>query len=116
MKKIFTLLFCVVAIGLSASAEDNSLIDRCINVLLTGEQPTRAMATDMDANHDGVISIGDVTALIDQKLAANQGNRAPASEIDVNAMIDEVLKSQTGEPNIHDVNEAIEHNLKLEKK
>lgn len=116
MKKIFTLLFCVVAIGLTASAEDNSLIDRCINVLLTSEQPTRAMAADLDANHDGVISIGDLTALIDQKLAANQGNRAPETQVDVDALINEVLKTPTGEPNIHDVNEAIEHNLKLEKK
>ena len=115
MKKIFTLLFCVVAMGLAAHADDNNLVDQCINVLLGGEQPTRSMIANLDVNHDGIISIGDLTRIIDMQLEA-QGNRAPAREIDVDALIDEVLKTQTGEPNIHDVNEAIEHNLKIEKK
>ena len=116
MKKIFTLLFCVVALGFAAQAEDNGLIDRCINVLLGGEQPTMLMAANLDANHDGVISISDVTTLIDQQLMEQQANRAPATEVDVDALIEEVLKAKAGEPNIHDVNEAIEHNLKVEKK
>lgn len=111
MKKIFTLLFCVVAMGLAANANETSLVDHCINVLLGTEQPTALMAANLDANHDGVINIDDVTTLIDMALAEKQVNRAPAQDIDVDALIDEALKSETGEPNIHDINQAIDHNL-----
>ena len=34
MKKIFTLLFCVVAMGFAANASDFPMVDRCINALL----------------------------------------------------------------------------------
>lgn len=116
MKKFFTLLFCVVALGLSANASDFPIVDKCINVLLGTENPKTIMATDLDANHDGVISISDVTTLIDQQLSSQGSQRAPMQDIDVDALIDEVLKSKTGDPNIHDVNKAIEHNLNNQNK
>lgn len=115
MKRIFTLLFCAVAIGISANASDLPLVDMCINVLLGNEQPTSLMAPNLDANHDGAITIDDVTTLIDQALAAEQVNRAPAQEIDIDALVKEVLETQTGEPTIHDVNQAIDQNLKIKK-
>ena len=68
MKKIFTLLFCVAA--LTAGATDTSMVERCVNVLLGNEVPSTTLAADLDANHDGVISIADVTILIDMMLGA----------------------------------------------
>ena len=112
MKKIFTLLFCVVATGIAANASDLPLVDKCIIVLLGVEQPTTLMATNLDANHDGIINIEDVTTLIDQAISENSVNRAPASEIDVETLINDVLATPHSDPSIKDVNEAIEHNLK----
>ena len=112
MKKFFTLLFCVAAMSVAANASENALVDRCINVLLGNEVPTKLMAANLDANQDGAITIDDVTTLIDMALAAQDVNRAPARDIDVDAIVDQAIKSETGEPNIHDVNQAIDHNLK----
>lgn len=115
MKKIFTLLFCVVAMGFAANASDFPLVDRCINALLGIEQPTTVMATNLDANNDGTLSIADVTTLIDQALEAKAINRAPAQNIDINALVKDALETQTGEPDIDDVQQAIDHNLKKTK-
>lgn len=117
MKKIFTLLFCAVAIGLAANATDTSLVEQCINVLLENNQSTELRASGdiaiFDANHDGVITIADVTTLIDQILMEEQANKAPAQMIDVEAIAKQVRETQTGEPTIKEVNKAIDHNLKL---
>lgn len=68
MKKIFTLLFCVVAMGLAANASEFPMVDKCINVLLGNEQPTAMMAANLDANHDGEITIDDLAIIIDKEL------------------------------------------------
>ena len=115
MKNIFTLLFCVVAMGFAANASDLPLVDKCINVLLGYEQPTAIMAANLDANGDGVINIADVTTLIDMALQANQ-QKAPArndSEIDVQAIIDDILDGEPPTPTISDVTDGVDHNLKL---
>jgi hypothetical protein len=79
MKKIFTLLFCVAAISFAANANNNSdRIQKCIDVLLGADQSTAIMTTNLDANHDGVIDIADVTALIDMKLQNEQMKKAAA--------------------------------------
>ena len=115
MKKILTLLFCVVAMGFAANASDLPLVDKCINVLLGYEQPTAIMAANLDANGDGVINIADVTTLIDMALQANQ-QKAPArndSEIDVQAIINDILDGEPPTPTITDVTDAVDHNIKL---
>jgi hypothetical protein len=114
MKKIFTLLFCVVAIGFASNASELPLVDRCINVLLGNEQTTQLMATELDANHDGIISIADVTTLIDEALQAKELKRARARNIDVEAIAKQVIATESGEPTINDVNQAIHQNLKNE--
>lgn len=111
MKKIFTLLFCVVA--LTAAANTQEKVDQCINALLNQHATNMLMAPNLDADGDGVLTISDVTTLIDQMLEAQaQANRAPAKKIDIDALADEVVRSTTGEPNINDLNEAIDENLK----
>lgn len=116
MKKIFTLLFCVLALGASANADELPLVDKCIDVLLGAEQPTQLMAVNLDANHDGVISIADLTMLIDQNLEGKQvTRRAPKQTTEVDALIDEVLTTKTGQPSIKDVTDAIDQNLKDKK-
>lgn len=115
MKKLFTLLFCVVATGIAANANELPLVDKCINVVLGVEQPTTLMATYLDADHDGVISIHDVTTLIDQANMEDQVNHAPARNMDVEALINEVLTTTDGNPNINDVNKAIDNKLKNQK-
>lgn len=117
MKKIFTLLFCVVAMGFAANASELPLVDKCINVLLGNEQPTAIMATNLDANGDGVINIADVTTLIDMALLGQQ--QAPAQqqpgEIDVQAIINDMLDDEPPTPVITDVTDGIDHNIKLKK-
>jgi len=117
MKKIFTLLFCVVAMGFAANASELPLVDKCINVLLGNEQPTAIMATNLDANGDGVINIADVTTLIDMALLGQQ--QAPAQqqagEIDVQAIINDMLDDEPPTPVITDVTDGIDHNNKLKK-
>ena len=113
MKKIFTLLFCVVA--LSAAANNEAQIQQCINALLTQTPNTQMMApnANLDADGDGVLTIADVTTLIDQMLLGDV-NRAPAKQIDIDALAKQAVRSTTGEPNVNDVNEAIDENLKNE--
>ena len=112
MKKIFTLLFCAIALSFTASADD--LVSECMNTLLSGNG-TRLMATNvnalLDANQDGVISIADVTALIDMKLEQENVNRAPRNT-DVESLIYDIISNDQPKANIDDVNEVIEHNLK----
>lgn len=116
MKKIFTLLFCVTVVSIGASAADyTDLVNKCINVLLGAEQPTTLMATNLDANHDGVIDIADVTTLIDMNLQANQPYQAPAQEIDVDGIINKILVNEEPTPVINDVSDAIDNNLKIKK-
>jgi hypothetical protein len=114
MKKVFTLLFCIVA--LSATASTNELIDQCVNALLNAQSPARIMAANpsLDANSDGLISIADVTTLIDLSLEESQVNRAPAQKTDIDALARKITMSPTHEPNISDLNDAIESNLKEE--
>jgi len=115
MKKIFTLLFCVLATGIAANASEVPLVDKCINVLLGVEQPTTLMAVNLDADHDGTITIADVTTLIDQALMEKDANQAPVRKIDVEGLVKQVLATPNSDPTIDDVNTAIEHNLKNDK-
>ena len=114
MKKIFTLLFCVVAMGFAANASELPMVDKCINVLLGIEQPTAIMAANLDANGDGVINIADVTTLIDKALLAQQ--QAPAQpqagEIDVKAIINDMLDGVPPTPTIDDVTDTVDKKLK----
>jgi hypothetical protein len=114
MKKIFTLLFCVASVAFAASAEGGK-VQQCIDVILGKTTPTKLMATNLDANNDGVIDVGDVTMLIKQDLEKKAVKvKAPAQRIDVERLIKESLESPNHEPNISDVNQAIDHNLKLQ--
>lgn len=113
MKKIFTLLFCMVAISFAASA--NNYVDRveqCINVLLGKTTPTTLMTTNLDANHDGMLSIDDVTAIIDEGLQEQQINRAPAKENEINGMINDMLDGVPPTPTIDDVTDTVDKKLK----
>ena len=112
MKKFFSLLLCVTAISFASNASEYPMIDQCINMLLGNVQTTQLMATQLDVNHDGVLTIADVSALIDQELQAQQVNRAQARDIDVDAIAKEVIATESGEPTINDVNRAIHQNLK----
>ena len=112
MKKIFTLLLCVVA--LSAAAEIDQRTEQCINALLGNLPSEMLMSANLDADHDGVLTIADVTTLIDLSLE-QQVNRAPSQEIDIDAMAREIVLSPTHEPNVSDLNEAIDKKLKEEK-
>ena len=115
MKKIFTLLFCVVALALSASA--NNRVDQCIDVLLGKVVPTQAMAADLDANHDGVITIQDVSVIIDEALEEIRLNKAQAQKpANVNAIINDILDNEPPTPDISEVSEAIDQNLKYQQK
>ena len=78
MKKIFTLLFCVGAMALASNA--NTLHERCIEYLLHNNATTTLNATqqnDLDANHDGVINMDDLTTIINMELAEAQMTLAP---------------------------------------
>ena len=113
MKKIFTLLFCMVACSFAASA--NNYVDRveqCINVLLAKTTPTTLMMTNLDANHDGMLSIDDVTAIIDEGLQEQQINRAPAKENEIDGMINDMLDGVPPTPTIDDVTDTVDKKLK----
>ena len=113
MKKIFTLLFCMVTISFAASA--NNYVDRveqCINVLLGKTTPTTLMTTNLDANHDGMLSIDDVTAIIDEGLQEQQINRAPAKENEIDGMINDMLDGVPPTPTIDDVTDTVDKKLK----
>lgn len=117
MKKIFTLLFCVVAMALTASAgTDDGIIEQCINVVLGKDAPAKLTSPNLDVNNDGKIDVADVSRLIDMKLGKTAPVRTliPAQKIDVDKLIHESLQTTTGEPNISDVNRAIDHNLSIE--
>ena len=78
MKKVFTLLFCVAATAFVASANNDALIDRCINYVLGNEtNVTMIQAQNLDANHDGEINITDVTTLINMKLQEENIQKSP---------------------------------------
>ena len=113
MKKIFTLLFCVAAMAFAASAQGDDNVDKCINIVLGNEQPTTTIkAVNYDVNQDGVIDIEDVTLMIRVNSEAGVQSAPAQEEIDIDGLVKEVLQSKTGEPNISDVNKAIDQNLK----
>ena len=66
------------------------------------------MASSLDANHDGVLNIADVTTLIDIVLQANQQNLAPEQQAEVNTLIDKIVKNEPPVPTIEDVTRAID--------
>ena len=109
MKKIFTLLLCVVA--LTAAAEIDQRTEQCINALLGNTAPTKVVLADLDADQDGVLTIADVTTLIDLSLE-QQVNRAPSQEIDINGLAKEILESPNHDPDITDMSKAVDENLK----
>lgn len=115
MKKIFTLLLFVAAMALTANA-DNAKVQNCIDVALGKEAPAKFMGTNMDVNNDGVVDVADVALLIKMDLNEKKDAmfKAPAQRIDVDKLIRESLETRTGEPNISDVNKAIDHNLRIE--
>ena len=103
----------MVAISFAASA--NNYVDRveqCINVLLGKTTPTTLMTTNLDANHDGMLSIDDVTAIIDEGLQEQQINRAPAKENEINGMINDMLDGVPPTPTIDDVTDTVDKKLK----
>jgi len=111
MKKIFTLLFCVTAMSLAANASNLDMVHRCINVLLGNEQQTTITAPNLDANHDGVINIADVTTLIDMSLMNEGPAMAPAQSGDVNSLINDILDNEPPKPEIKDVTNAIDKKI-----
>ena len=119
MKKIFTLLFCLVGMTLAANATDITPIENCINYLLVNHNNSHMlmannMNANMDANHDGVINIHDVTTMINEMLRAQQAdgaNRAPADNVDINKLMKKVIESDE-EPNINDVTDTINEQLR----
>lgn len=118
MKKIFTLLFCLIGMTLAANATDRATVDQCIQALLNGGNGNTTMLTapNLDANQDGVLNIHDVTFMIQEMLQAEEAemtNRAPAKDkVDVDALIKQVLETKEETPNIHDVTNAVEENNK----
>lgn len=121
MKKIFTLLFCLTAMSLACNAYDLTTVNQCFDVMLTHNADNQMLASpNLDANHDGVINIHDVTCMIDEMLRAQQveraSNRASASNDNVNIekLMKEVLESETETPNIDDVTDAVNKKLRNE--
>ena len=113
MKKIFTLLFCVMAMSFAANATDNlEPVYHCINVLLNQNQTTNVMTTNLDANHDGAISIADVTTLIDMALLANKpAAQAPANEPNDEDRINDMLNDVPPVPTVSDLTDTIDKKL-----
>ena len=116
MKKIFTLLFCIAGMAFAAGAQDLTPVRQCIDALLAQDSATKfTKAPEMDPNQDGVLTIADVTYLINQMLKESTVQKAPAKDgTDIEGLIQEVLKSD-GNPNIHDVTDAIDKELKKKK-
>ncbi len=109
MKKFFTLLFCVTVMGFGANAAETSdIVYKCIDKLLGGQQSTTIMATNLDANNDGVLNIADVTTLVDLVLQVNQPNFAPEQKMEVNTMLGKIVNNQPPVPTIEDVTKAID--------
>lgn len=112
MKKIFTLLFCVMAMGFAANAADDAnMVYRCMDALLNQEQPTTIMAANLDANNDGEFNIADVTTLIDMRLQASQVRMAPAQKGEVQTIIDDMLNNEPPTPSINKVTEAVDKTI-----
>jgi hypothetical protein len=107
MKRFLMLLPCVAAMCVAANANESTLVDQCINVLLGNEQPTTLMATNLDANHDGAITIDDVTTLIDMALAERNVNRAPAQLKKVSTSVEKGRIRDLQRPIVIDKPEAI---------
>lgn len=115
MKKIFTLLFCMVAFSFAASANNYAeRVEQCIHALLNRTATTTLMTTNLDANHDGILNINDVTAIIDEGLQEQQINRAPAKENEVEGMLNNMLDGVPPTPTINEVTDAIDKKLKQE--
>lgn len=118
MKKIFTLLVCLAGMAISANAADLTTVYQCIHAVLSHNGNTMMKANpDLDANHDGVLNIADVTRLISQALQAElaeQANRAPARDEDIEELIHQVLVTKDAPPTIHDVTNAINQKLQNE--
>ena len=113
MKKIFTLLFCVVAVSFAASADNYAnRAEQCINALLGKISPTTLMINNLDANHDGALSIDDVTTIIDEDLQAQQTRRTPAKEKKIKGMVNNMLNNEPPTPTIDDVTDAVDKKLK----
>ena len=115
MKKIFTLLFCFVGMAISANAADLTPVYQCAYAVLSHNGNTMMMANpNLDANHDGVLNIADVTFLINQVLQAEQEeiNRAPARDEDIEGLIHQVLETKGTPPTIQDATDAINKKLK----
>ncbi len=108
MKKIFTLLFCVMAI---AAYADDARIDQCINIVLGNENATMLTAQNFDVNNDGIIDINDVTQMISENLATKRAPAKAKQAIDVDAIIKDIIDEVPPTPNLGDVNEAISKNL-----
>ncbi len=110
MKKIFTLLLCVAGMTFAANAYDQTNVDQCINALLAQDNNTRTLTEpNLDANQDGILSIADVTCMINNMLEAKMN--APKQEIDIQGIINQALKTETGEPNIYNVTDAVEKKI-----
>ncbi len=107
MKKIFTLLLCAAGMTFAANAYDQTSVDQCIDALLAQDNNTRTLTEpSLDANQDGILSIADVTCMINEMIKAKVN--APKQEIDIQGIINQALKTETGEPNIYDVTDAVE--------
>ena len=80
MKKIITSLFCILAVSLFAQADDNAMINQCINQVLGGDNATMTIAApNFDVNQDGAVNITDITIMINQDLQnRKQKTNAPA--------------------------------------
>ena len=116
MKKIFTLLFCVAATAFAASADNDALIDRCINYLLGNETNiTMIQAHNMDVNNDGVVNITDATMLINQSIRERQPQFTPRQrKLNTDALIDKALNEDPSTVSITTVTDAINEDLKPE--
>lgn len=116
MKKIFTLLFCVAALAMTANAADNAVVDNYVKMLLNGDASAAMLRSpNVDFNHDGVFNIGDVTAMIDAMLNENQPEMAPAQEApqaDINGMMKDAINADPRTTTTQDVTKAIDQQKK----
>ncbi|MBR5170546.1 MAG: hypothetical protein IKW85_08255 [Muribaculaceae bacterium] len=113
MKKVFTLLFCVVATAFAASANNDALIDRCINYVLGNDTNIAAPQTqELDANNDGVINITDVTTLINMKLQDEKVQKSSRHRVlKPQVLIDKVLNESPSKTTITTITDAINKDL-----
>ena len=102
MKKIFTLIFCVMALCPLANANDDATIDRCINFILHADQTSMNFnVANLDVNHDGAINITDVTTLVNQNMQGNAPARPMTKrnpKVNKGKLIPAAPISQLGEP------------------